>query len=71
MGWRFVYNKIKEVLEDEEFKKENKKWNPSTPEDAIVVALWHLHHEYLQNASDWHKKNYGMSFLKKRLKNEV
>ena len=39
MGWMYVYNKIKELLESEEFKKENLLHNPNNPEDAIKIAL--------------------------------
>lgn len=46
MSWRFVYNKIKKLLESEEFKKENSKWNPGQETSAINVALWHLLAEY-------------------------
>ena len=46
MSWRFVYNKIKQLLENPEFKKQNKISNPSGPTSAINVALWHLLIEY-------------------------
>jgi len=46
MSWRWVYNKIKKFLESESFKKENEKWNPNTPREAIKIALVKLVCDY-------------------------
>lgn len=53
MSWRFVYNKIKELLESREFKEQNSKFNPGQEEDAINVALWHLLKEYKYRGGQW------------------
>jgi hypothetical protein len=61
MSWHNVYLKLKRVLEDPEFKKKNiHSKNPVTPDDAIVVALYHLNQEYSEKATDMCRKEYGL-----------
>jgi len=59
MSWRFVYNKIKEILENPEFKRQNRISNPSGPTSAINVALWHLLIEYPYVNPDGAKTQWG------------
>lgn len=45
MGWRTCYNSIKKLIESEEFKAENQKWNPNDPQSALSIALRELYNE--------------------------
>jgi len=47
-------------LEDPEFKKKNLRENPQTPEDAVLVALYHLNKEYSEKATEMCRKEYGV-----------
>ena len=60
MSWDFVYVELKKVLEDEEFRKKNLTANPYAPEDAIVVALYHLNREYSEKATEPVRRDYGL-----------
>lgn len=47
MGWMYCYNKIKKLIESEEFQKENALWNPGdNHQRAVAIALGKLYDEY-------------------------
>ena len=60
MSWHNIYLELKSVLEGPEFKKKNIHSNPVTPDDAIVVALYHLNKEYSKKATYMVRKEYGL-----------
>jgi len=60
MTWYYVYQQLRGVLEDPEFKKKNLRENPQTPEDAVLVALYHLNKEYSEKATEMCRKEYGV-----------
>ncbi len=60
MSWNYVYLELKKVLEEPEFKKKNLRANPQTPEDAILVALYHLNQEYSEKATEGCRKEFGI-----------
>ena len=60
MSWSYVYNELKKVLEEPEFKKKNLRENPQTPKDAILVALYKLNQEYSKEASKGCRKDFGV-----------
>lgn len=45
MGWRTCYNSIKKLIDSDEFKAENQKWNPNDPQSALAIALRELYNE--------------------------
>lgn len=60
MSWDFVYNELKNHLNDEEFKEKDLRSNPNHPEDAILVALYQLHKEYSGKATEECRREYGI-----------
>jgi hypothetical protein len=60
MSWNFVYQELKSHLEDKEFVKKNLTANPNNPDDAIVVALYHLNKELSDKTTKMVKKEYGL-----------
>ena len=60
MSWHFVYQKLKGVLDDPEFKKRNLHENPHTPEDAVLISLYHLNKEYSEKATETCRKEFGV-----------
>lgn len=45
MGWLANYNSIKKFIESEEFKKENRAWNPNDPQSTLAIALRELYND--------------------------
>lgn len=45
MGYLNCYNRIKKLIESEEFKEMNAKWNPNDPQSALSLALKELYKE--------------------------
>lgn len=60
MGWNYVYLELKKVLEQPEFKKKNLRENPQNPEDAVLVALYHLNQEYSKKATEKCREEFGI-----------